>query len=789
MKRLLKKAMRDLFKDKRRAAFSLLAILIGTMSYGIVTFTYHIIPREIRGAYDAIVPESASIIVDRIDDRLIELTESFDGIAAFEERAFYNLRVRIGKNRWKSLELYSAGRFDELQINKIANVQGAIQPGMGEALIERDAVQVAAAGLGDALTIVFLDGTARELVITGVVADIALHPASMHDTVYAYVSHDTLRDLGLASNKIDFIITGEQYDSERILTIGNEYIRMLEQSGYAVESFNMSSTPGISMHMEEYEGGLFLLQMFSFVSFILGCMIMCSLILSIISAQTRQIGILKSIGASTGKITASYMLVFFAIIACATAISIILSTLLAGSLSSALMSLGNMVPADMTVSLRLYLIYCGLALAIPLIIAYFPIWRGTSISVKNAINDYGASRDRQVPTLRKLKFLSRPVLLSLRNAVRKKRRFILNIAILSFAGALFVSTVASMISMQTSITENLNRWKYDYMFVSSTAYADSELAEMLAEVPNVSGYENWGQSRGLLLSESGDITNSYSIQSPPAGSAMIAPDIMEGRWIAAGDTNQIAVSHSFFVDKPGYGIGDALTMQIGGTINEFIIIGSVKDFGMTTIFMSESGYEQYVPAESRLSCVRLSLEMTTRENRQNAVYRAVEAALGEQGALILQTKSKAELNAVVTEHYAVTMQTFMFIICLIMVVSGFGLVATMNTQASERIKEIGVMKAMGASEKQLTKIISAESIFIALISWGVAVVLGIPLGLLSVDIFGAFVLDTPLRFNALSLLASYAAWLLLTLIIGYLASRACAKRAARMSIRSSLAYE
>ena len=71
------------------------------------------------------------------------------------------------------------------------------------------------------------------------------------------------------------------------------------------------------------------------------------------------------------------------------------------------------------------------------------------------------------------------------------------------------------------------------------------------------------------------------------------------------------------------------------------------------------------------------------------------------------------------------MQTFMLIIAMLVVVSGFGLAATMNTQTSERIKEIGIMKEMGAVKKQIRKIVTAESIFIALMSWGVAVLLGI----------------------------------------------------------------
>lgn len=786
MKRLLKKVLRDLFQDKRRATMSLLAILIGTMSFGIITFSYQIISRELVSVYGAINPASGSITVDRIDDELIALTDSFDGIAAYEQKAYSKLRVQTGKNQWKTLELFAAENFSMLGINKITGEEGSFQPGKGEMLIERDAVKVAGAGIGDTLTISLPDGSTKDLTITGIVADIGLHPASVHDTVYAYISYDTLSDLGLTGNKIDFIITGKQYDREHILTISNDYIKLLEENGYVVSDLEASDTPGLSMHLEEYESALFLLRIFSFVTFLFGCMIMSSLISSVISGQTRQIGILKGLGAGTGKIMSSYMLAFFIIIILTTAVSVSLSTLLAGGLSSALMSLGNMRPANTSIPAYLYGIYCSLSLLVPIVIAFFPIRRGVSISVKDAINYYGVSTDEQSVRLPELKSLSRPVLLSLRNALRRKRRFFLNVAILSIAGAMFVSVVTAMISTQATLSKNLDSWDFDFHFLTNTIYEDEKLTEIMANIPNVTGYENWRSSNGMLLHDNGEIAGSYPILSPPNGSAMIEPEILDGRWIANGDTNQIVVSHKFFISEPDYKIGDTFTMQIGSQVQDFIIVGSMKDFGTTTVYLSENGYRQYIPTEHRLGNIKLKLDTA---GRRKTVYKATEAALKEQGVLILQSQSKADLNSIASGHYAVTLQTFLFIICMLVTVSGFGLAATMNVQTSERTKEIGIMKAMGAAKKQIAKIVTSESILIALISWIVSVLLGIPLGILGVYVFGNIILETPLQFSVVSLFASYVIWLVLTIAVGYFASRACAKRAANMSVKDSLVFE
>jgi len=779
--------MRDLFKDKRRATLSLFAILIGTMMFGIAMFSHQIVPREITNTYTSMIPASASIVVDRVDDRLIELTKGFDGIAFFEQRAFHQLRVQVGENEWAPFHLFSAENFAELQISKLEHEQGLTNPNMGEMLIERSAIGVANATIGDALTIVFPNGDTRDLPITGVVGDITVRQqANLHRIVQAYVSHETLLDMGLEVNRIDFIITGSPYDRERILSISDEYITLLEENGYVVLGLSVANTPGINRHLEEFETGAFLLLLFSVVSFLFGCMIMGNLISTIISGQTKQIGILKSIGASTVKVTVAYMLAFFSLIVLIAIISISLSTMLAGVVSSMLLNIGNLRPADTSVPLYLYAIYGGLALIVPMIIAYFPIRRGVSISVKEAINYYGICADAAQIKLPESKYLSRPILLSLQNALRRKRRFLLNVAILSIAGVFFVSTVTSMASVESVLSSNLDMWNFDYQISTVSVHGEDEISEIASNISVVTGYEVWRFSSGTIVNEQGELTNSYRILSPPVRSEMIEPQILSGRWLSEYDTNQIVLGHRLYNDEPNYSIGDTLALQIGNQTHEFEIVGVMEDFGIRSFFISEYVFSRYVPEDRASGSIKLRLDMS---EGARAVRNAINAELDEHGILISQTHTRDNLQATVRVDYDITLQTLALIIFMFVIVSGFGLAATMNAHVAERVKELGIMKAMGASKKQMIRIITSESIFVSLISWGVAVLAGIPIVLFSLRLFGNMIIETPLQFNFVLLLASYTIWFFFTLAIGYFASRSCAKRAAKMSVRSSIAFE
>ena len=86
----------------------------------------------------------------------------------------------------------------------------------------------------------------------------------------------------------------------------------------------------------------------------------------------------------------------------------------------------------------------GLALnAVPALVAAYPIWRGSRITVRQAIGDYGLGQGKFGRSvldrwLGKVRGLSRPLLLSLRNTFRRRGRLVLTLGALSVGGAGFI---------------------------------------------------------------------------------------------------------------------------------------------------------------------------------------------------------------------------------------------------------------------------------------------------------------------------------------------------------------
>ena len=72
-------------------------------------------------------------------------------------------------------------------------------------------------------------------------------------------------------------------------------------------------------------------------------------------------------------------------------------------------------------------------------------------------------------------------------------------------------------------------------------------------------------------------------------------------------------------------------------------------------------------------------------------------------------------------------------------VGGLGLAGTIGLNVLERVREIGVMRAIGASSRAVQRIVMSEGIVIGIMSWILAAALAVPLSkLLSVGVGVAF---------------------------------------------------
>ena len=104
----------------------------------------------------------------------------------------------------------------------------------------------------------------------------------------------------------------------------------------------------------------------------------------------------------------------------------------------------------------------------------------------------------------------------------------------------------------------------------------------------------------------------------------------------------------------------------------------------------------------------------------------------------------------------------------------------------ERIREIGVMRSIGADTKMILSIVVIEGLVIGLISWGLGALLSVPIGQALGGTIGDLLMGSPLThsFSVQGVLL----WMGVVIVLSTIASGMPAVKAARLEVRETLAH-
>jgi putative ABC transport system permease protein len=124
---------------------------------------------------------------------------------------------------------------------------------------------------------------------------------------------------------------------------------------------------------------------------------------------------------------------------------------------------------------------------------------------------------------------------------------------------------------------------------------------------------------------------------------------------------------------------------------------------------------------------------------------------------------------------------------LLAVVGALGLAGAMSINVLERTREIGVMRAVGATGRAVRGIVVAEGALIGVLSWFIGVLIAVPISRVLSNAVGLGFLRTPLSYEFS--LQGALIWLAAVIALSAVASLWPARNASRLSVREVLAYE
>jgi len=158
-----------------------------------------------------------------------------------------------------------------------------------------------------------------------------------------------------------------------------------------------------------------------------------------------------------------------------------------------------------------------------------------------------------------------------------------------------------------------------------------------------------------------------------------------------------------------------------------------------------------------------------------------------RGLRVSSVETIASIRENIENQFLVIVIFLAIMAVLIAIVGGLGLMGTMSINVLERTREIGVMRAVGASDIAVLKIFLVEGLFIGLLSWLIGAILSLPISRLLSDMVGVAFMEAPLSYTFSA--GGALLWLGIVLILAAVASFLPAWNASRLTVREVLAYE
>jgi putative ABC transport system permease protein len=268
---------------------------------------------------------------------------------------------------------------------------------------------------------------------------------------------------------------------------------------------------------------------------------------------------------------------------------------------------------------------------------------------------------------------------------------------------------------------------------------------------------------------------------------MFAPRIVRGRALLPGDTRAILLN-SGIAEKEGIQVGEEVELTVGQWESAWTVVGLV-------LSVRNDRRENYVPLDALAretgSVNQGNVLMVTTEEHdletQQRVGQALDAALAAFGIEATSVRSAIEERESDQSQFEATIYILFSMAAMAGLVGGIGLASTMSINVLERTREIGVMRAIGASSLAIVGMFVVEGVLVGVLSWLLAMPLSVPGARLFSNLIGEILLEMPLDFRYST--GGVLLWLLIVTALSALASLWPALRATRVSVREALAYE
>lgn len=584
---------------------------------------------------------------------------------------------------------------------------------------------------------------------------------------------------------------------------------------------------------------------FAGIAFLVGIFLIINTFSMLVAQRTREIGLMRAIGSSRRQVNRSVLVEALLLGFVGSVLGVGAGVGIAVGLMKLMSMTGmNLSTDDLTVKVTTPVVGLILGVVVTVLAAYLPARRAGKVSPMAALRDAGTPADGRAGRVRALiglvltgagvfalyaaatadkasdgaLMLGGGVVLSLigfvvigpllagavvrvisavllrafgpvgrmaeRNALRNPRRTGATGAALMIGLALVACLSVVGSSMVASATSELDKSVgADYIVMAQQQRIVPQAEKAMQQTPGLAHVTRYKQIDATLTSPDGKTDDSGLTAADPTYAEDVRRTTTEGTLSAAYGKDAMSVG-SDYAKEHGVHVGDTITVAFKGGETAKLKVAAITDddtsIDQGARYTSIETLRKYLPADRIPQ--NLIMFGKAKDGQEEVAYAALKKALDNypQYQVRDQTDYKQELK----DQIGQLLNMVYGLLALAIIVAVLGVVNTLALSVVERTREIGLLRAIGLSRRQLRRMIRMESVVIAL--FGALLGLGLGMGwgataqqLLALE--GLDVLDIPWP-TIIGVFIGSA-------FVGLFAALVPAFRAGRMNVLNAIATE
>lgn len=767
---LLIKALRDVQRRPLRTLLTVVGITLGVAGLVAINHTGHNLADAQRETYASARQPDFTVFVSQIPPTLADLVARQDNVQTVDTRMVRTTRSSAGTG-WFSTRLIGVEDFENVQLSETQLVSGSY-PGRGEAVYDIGAQEILDLETGDTVALQRSGGAPTHYVrVSGFVqVPEAIDPTVANRATAFVPAVEARRFEGRPFNNFLMI---RLEDPRQASDTAREVTRLLNRRGIGTGSPNIRD-PDVFTGSRELETLLTLLSVFSILGLALSGFLVVNTVAAIMVEETRQIGIIKAVGGSRWSMVFGY-LGFASIIGLTASILGLGLGLIGGRLlTTYLADLSGLFLPGFSVNLSDILLAFGVGVGVAVVSALIPTWMNTRRRIAELLQNIGVVADfRRGVVHRFTIFAARfgsVFAMGVRNLARRPARAAITIIVVAVAVGAFLGTEAVNRSVTTTV-DNLYDLYGGEGWVSFEQPIVTGFTSRLERHPDVVRAEPWTRARAAIGS------TTTTVWGLPEDTEIYTARITDGTWLARGNPTPAVLTVNL-AEATDVRVGDVVTLDMDGSAHLVQVTGLVNDEStflgadaIGKVFLRIEDQNRLLGRGQRAGIFALQLESTTPDD--------VDRILAdiEETFAIYQPQTVAMYQDQESAERVIGILTLMLnaMVAIVGLVGLAGIVNTLIINMTERRREFGILRSIGASRQQLMRLLVTEGVALAALGYALGLVIGYPLARYLVHLTSQQLFGLEFHFSAVALFGS--------LLVAVLASAAAALGPALVATR------